>query len=311
MFKVNNIRNFIRKARKYGLFIPLSNILLVYGKYVIPHRLLQSIAQHRDNSIENKIKSISKTRITNYSESNIVNNEPIWLFWMQGEENMPSVAKLCLEYLRKNANSHPVIVITKDNIKNYVTIPNRVYNLWGKGNITTTHFSDILRLALLSQHGGFWADATMLITRPIPEEIFNSSLFTIKTQPFGYYVSKCRWTGFCIASREKGMLVTNAYQMLIDYWNNTDIQIDYFILDYIFDILYKENEIIQEDIDKIPYTNENLHQINPILCDNYDEKLFAELTKDTYMFKLSWKTYSTEQLTKNPNNYYNHLLNKV
>lgn len=311
MFKANNIRNFTRKVQKHGLFIPLSNILLLYGKFIIPHKLLQNIVQHRDYCIENNIKSIAKTHITNYPQNNIVSNSPIWFFWMQGEENMPHIPRLCLQYLRKNANGHPVNVITKNNIKNYVTIPNRIYILWQKGRITTTHFSDILRLALLSQHGGFWADATMLITKPLPEEIFESSLFSIKTQPFGYYVSKCRWTGFCIASKQKGMLVTNAYQFLIDYWSHTNVQIDYFILDYIFDILYKENKIIQESIDNIPYTNENLHQINPILCNNYDKEVFTNLTRNTYLFKLSWKTYSNEQLTSNPNNYYNYLLKNL
>lgn len=37
-----------------------------------------------------------------------------------------------------------------------------------KGNISNTQFSDILRINLLARYGGYWIDATCLLTQSTP-----------------------------------------------------------------------------------------------------------------------------------------------
>lgn len=314
--KMANVRNFMRKTFKFGLFIPLSNLILTYGGRYLPDNILRRVSDRRNSKIRKIILRITKYDglASSTREDGHVAGEPgrIWFFWMQGEGCMPPVPRLCLNYLRKNANGHQVIVLTKDNIKEYANIPERIYELWNKGIITTTHFSDILRFALLSQHGGFWIDATMLVIRPLDEDIFAKPLFTVKTRPFGHFVSKCRWTGFCIASRKGGELATKAYEMFIDYWENTDVQVDYFLIDHVLNILYETVSSIRKEIDEIPYSNGHMHGLNRLLCDDFDVRRYDELTADgTYMFKLSWKTYTDEQLRSNQRSYYNYLLENL
>ena len=41
-----------------------------------------------------------------------------------------------------------------------------------------THFSDIIRMALLSKYGGYWIDSTYLVTSPLTK--VNTSFFTLK-----------------------------------------------------------------------------------------------------------------------------------
>lgn len=314
--KMANVRNFLRKTLKFGLFIPLSNLILTYGSRYLPDNILRRVSDRRNSKIRKIILRITKYDglASSTREDGHVAGEPgrIWFFWMQGEGCMPPVPRLCLNYLRKNANGHQVIVLTKDNIKEYANIPERIYELWNKGIITTTHFSDILRFALLSQHGGFWIDATMLVTKPLDKDIFEKPLFTVRTRPFGYFVSKCRWTGFCIASRKGGELATKAYEMFIDYWENTDVQVDYFLIDHVLNILYESDPVIRKEIDEVSYSNEHMHDLNRLLCDDFDARRYEELTSDgTYMFKLSWKTYTEEQLRSNPRSYYNYLLKNL
>ena len=312
--KMANVRNFLRKTFKFGLFIPLSNLIMTYGGRFLP--LLSRISDIRNNKIRKIVLQITKydasAPCTPVANCDVCEPEKIWFFWMQGEDNMPSVPRLCLRYLRKNSNGHPIVVLTKDNIKEYANIPERIYELWDKGIITTTHFSDILRFALLSQQGGFWIDATMLVIRSLDNDIFDKPLFTVKTYPFGHFVSKCRWTGFCIASRKGGELATKAYEMLVDYWENTDVQVDYFLIDHVLNILYETVPAIREEIDEIPYSNAHMHDLNRLLCDDFDARRYEELTSDgTYMFKLSWKTYTEEQLRSNPRSYYNYMLKNL
>ena len=38
-----------------------------------------------------------------------------------------------------------------------------------------THFSDIIRMALLSKYGGYWIDSTYLVTSPLTK--VNTSFF--------------------------------------------------------------------------------------------------------------------------------------
>ena len=316
MVKMANVRNFMRKMFKFGLFIPLSNLILTYGGRYLPDNLLRSVSDRRNRKIRKIVLRVTKYDGSQHCSTDDASvaggQEKVWFFWMQGESNMPSVPRLCLRYLRKNACGHPVVVLTKDNIKEYANIPERIYELWNKGIITTTHFSDILRFALLSQQGGFWIDATMLVIRPLGNDIFDKPLFTVKIRPFGHFVSRCRWTGFCIASRKGGELATKAYGLLVDYWENTDVQVDYFLIDHVLNILYETVSAIRKEIDEIPYSNEHMHGLNRLLCDDFDAWRYEELTADgTYMFKLSWKTYTEEQLRSNPRSYYNYLLKNL
>lgn len=78
----------------------------------------------------------------------------IWVCWWQGLENAPDIVKACIESIQRNAGNHPVIVLTDENYKQYVTIPRWVEEKRRKEIITRTNYSDLLRLSLLAEHGG-------------------------------------------------------------------------------------------------------------------------------------------------------------
>ena len=123
----------------------------------------------------------------------------IWSLWWQGEENAPETVKACFASVRRNCGSnHELKVITKENFREYLDVPEHVIKKLESGMITITHLSDILRMGLLYKYGGLWLDATILVTKKIPEEIFESKYFTVKAglDPKCYGVSLRRWTGF-------------------------------------------------------------------------------------------------------------------
>lgn len=84
--------------------------------------------------------------------------------------------------------------------------------------------------------------------------------------------------------------------------------IDYFMFDQLIDMLYNEHIEIRNMIDKVPYSNPNVHRMNRLLLDNFDKGIYKQITEKTYLFKLNWKIYTNEQLAKNPNNFFNTLL---
>lgn len=50
-------------------------------------------------------------------------SDRIWICWWQGLEQAPELVKVCVNSIQKNAGNHRVIVLTDDNYKDYVDIP--------------------------------------------------------------------------------------------------------------------------------------------------------------------------------------------
>ncbi len=69
----------------------------------------------------------------------------IWSMWWQGEKYCPKTIKLCLASIRKHCGSHKFILITKDNYREYINIPEDIIAKVNAGYISFTHLSDIIR----------------------------------------------------------------------------------------------------------------------------------------------------------------------
>ena len=101
------------------------------------------------------------------NEKNIPDDSPIWIMWFQGINNAPHIIKACIQSILINRAKHPVIFLDKSNIKKYLELPEYILSKFEDRLFTITHFSDIVRMALLSKFGGYWIDSTYLITTPL------------------------------------------------------------------------------------------------------------------------------------------------
>ena len=63
----------------------------------------------------------------------------------------PELVKICVNSIRKNAGDHKVIILTEDNYKDYVDMPSWVEEKREKGIISRTHYSDILKIDVISK----------------------------------------------------------------------------------------------------------------------------------------------------------------
>lgn len=84
----------------------------------------------------------------------IEKDAPVWTFWYQGEEFAPYPVDLCLQSIRRHSGNHPVMVLDKDNYKQYVTLPHYIEEKLSEKKISLAAFSDILRISLLRNRGG-------------------------------------------------------------------------------------------------------------------------------------------------------------
>ena len=75
-------------------------------------------------------------------------SDKVWVCWFQGMENAPDVVKKCYESLKENLIGKEIILITSENMCEYVNMPEYIIDKWKNGQITNTHMTDLLRLEL-------------------------------------------------------------------------------------------------------------------------------------------------------------------
>lgn len=239
----------------------------------------------------------------------ILNNSPIWVCWWQGKEQMPPIVSACYHSLQQHAGSHPVHLITLQNFHDYVSFPEYIIKKQQEGKITFTHFSDILRFSLLAQYGGLWIDATVWVTNKIA--ITGKTFFTLKMNrpDDGVYVSKYRWTGFCIGGGVNNLLFIVIRDLLYDYWKKNDFVIEYLMLDYFIQIVYESNIDVKKMIDDNPFNNEELYYMHLHLNEPFEKEIYDKICQTTYLHKLTWKGRLNAFTVTGDNSYYGYILN--
>ncbi len=215
----------------------------------------------------------------------IQEDSPIWIFWWQGEKTMPPVVKSCYKSVLKNAEKHPVILITENNIKEYVDIPQYIYEKIKEKKMTFTHFSDILRENLLYKHGGIWMDATIYMTAPFSKEMYKYEYYSIK----GAF-EEWEWTGFFQAAG-KGNVFAKAVSHLFNcYWKEHDCLISYLLIDCFLAVARRHSSVIDEMVNDLPQKDSSIFVLNDQhLDETYNENTFEKLKGKSNIHKLSYK----------------------
>ena len=92
-------------------------------------------------------------------------NKTIWILWLQGWDEAPWLIREIAKTWETNNPSWTVVRIDEKSVHDHIDdVP---YLLDPSKNISKQAISDIIRLSLLKNHGGVWADATMLCLQPL------------------------------------------------------------------------------------------------------------------------------------------------
>lgn len=302
---LNGIKNIIGKSWSFGPYIPWSNLFLNSFGNKLSSSKCDAIFEKRYCKVMDKLKEIC-VPLDNLEFKSGENDGPIWVCWLQGETNMPEIPKACLANLRKFAEGREVKLIDLSNMHHYVDLGGKVIDLYRKGRIANFHLSDLLRMRLLNQYGGLWADATLLITAPFAKEWFENNFYSIKTEPYGRFISRNRWTSFCMAATKGSAVPSVTDQILTRYWESQSWHIDYFLLDSAINLAYESVEEARRQIDAVPINNTGLYRMGNLLCERFDEEKFKEITSDTSVFKLNWRVSDDPRLL-DPDSVFSHI----
>lgn len=183
------------------------------------------------------------------SEDKDSGNDTIFSIWFQGVENAPELIQACLKS-QQERYPDKFKLLSLDDIRNYVDIPEFIWEKYDKGEIGPAHFSDICRLELLYRYGGYWMDATCLMTGNIPDNIAATDFFMYVP---GKEMLEFMFVQNCFIRGKKGNpLVRMWLDLIYEYWKHEQKAIHYFVGHMLFKMLVTYNEEAKRLIEKMP-----------------------------------------------------------
>ena len=266
---MNKIKDFIKK---YGLFH-------IYGR-----EAFKLSRQHKCYlKLEKKYAKLIKGNLN--IETNEKSNK-VFVCWLQGIENAPELVKVCYESLKKYLTNKEIVVITAKNVFDYVDFPDFIIEKWKKGIISNTHFSDILRIELLTKYGGVWIDSTVLCSGKIPKYVDESDFFVFRNDYRGD--ESIMISSWFMQSTKNYPILVEVKNLLYSYWQKNNKLKHYYLLHFFMTMVMKKYKNLT---DKIPFiSNINPHVLQfEYLFRSFDEKTYEFIKSQCFVHKLSYK----------------------
>lgn len=290
-FLSNSTRDFLFSCYKYGSIIDGYNVHVYnFSKYRewLPARMKKDnvILKYLYKRYFNILKDAEKWQSRNIKKPEKI----IWQFWWQGITNIPPIVQCCIQSVKLENPEYEHILITKDNYMEYIEIPTYILRKLDSGNITITHFSDILRMMLLTEYGGIWLDATVFCTNSLEHSFGENKFYTCKTLgKRSECVADYYWTCYAMSSGKEHFIVSMMKELLLAYWKQEEELIDYFLVDYFMRLIYDYVDNAKKILDDIPENNIDRNKMITLLNTTYSYGIEEQLKNNCDLYKLSWK----------------------
>ena len=216
---------------------------------------------------------------------------PIWVCWLQGEDALPELNRVCVKSIRKYAGSHPVHFLTDESIPSWIDIPESILASYRSGRIRPVFFSDYVRCAFLARYGGVWLDSTILQTDALCPAWFTAPWMSVKIHPAdNESVSRYRWTGFAIGGMPGSPFFKKICEMFERYFKHFDTNLDYLLIDYFFDLLANQDKKSAEWVAAVPVSHPDIHTLRSLMNEPFDSGQYHRMLAGTSLYKLTYKT---------------------
>lgn len=162
-------------------------------------------------------------------------NKTVWLLWLQGWDNPPWLVRQVAESWEANNPGWNIEYLTLQNVREYVRDIDYIYD--ESKEIIPQHKADIIRLSLLKNYGGVWADATMLCMQPldtwVEEAVMPAGLWMYHGHG-GEMSCKHGPAIWLIVSERESLLISKWKDACDRYWKARSVADSYFWLDRSF-----------------------------------------------------------------------------
>ena len=90
----------------------------------------------------------------------------LFMYWADGFDSAPEVVGLAVESWRSFNPDLEIVLLDNSNLRQFTSVMDSIPT-WNQ--LRVSHQSDLLRLTLLAEHGGFWVDATLFCAAPLED----------------------------------------------------------------------------------------------------------------------------------------------
>lgn len=197
-----------------------------------------------------------------------------------------------------------VVLLTTENMFDYIQFPPFIVEKWKADIITHTHMTDLMRLELLIRYGGLWLDATVFCSdSSIPSYFYQSDLFMYQCLKPGRDGHANYISSWLMSAKTNSKVLMAVRDLCYAYWKENNSMWDYFLLhDFIAIVLDR----FQEDARAIvPRDNATPHILLLRLFDKFDEETWNTIKAQTQFHKLTYKF--TEEQKRMKGTYYDVL----
>jgi len=224
-------------------------------------------------------------------EITVETRETIWQFWDNpAGRTTPEIVKSSLESVNKFKGDFDLKVLNNATFVDYSDLPGYVLDKFKKGQIDYAHFSDLLRLNLLKNHGGIWLDATAYMTNFVPEYILEEDFFVLLTDKLTHFPYSFMQN--CFIRAKKGSFLCDAwYRMCIEYWKDETKLSDYFQHQLMFKALVSYQSKASNLFKLMPKISEDeIHQlVGDNLLKKFDANEWERIKKTSFFQKITYK----------------------
>jgi hypothetical protein len=164
-------------------------------------------------------------------------HKTIWTCWFQGRECAPRLVQKCINSWEQMNPGWSVRCLDTEAARR-LTRFDRIVN--SQRSITAASASDILRISLLHEFGGVWADASCLCNRPLDEWL------STVLEPEGFFgfdrPARTRPIASWFLAAKPGSPILDAwYRETVDFWEGRQSSDDYFWFHHLFrDLLARD-----------------------------------------------------------------------
>lgn len=300
--------DFIDISRNLGVYNALRLVLLPRIIYRLSRKNIYSKAV--DSFISDNLGEIA-SRYINQTVSSGTQEIPniIWVFWWQGEINMPSVINECYQSIIRNANGRSVKLITKENYYKFVKLSDSVMNKFYEKKISFPHFSDILRTKLLIEYGGLWIDAAVFVTKPIviPKGCFFSPKISNEIADTPHM---SQWVIGIMGAIPQMPLFMYLYDMLQSYWQKYDGVFNYLMYDYYIRYAYEHFPWLRKLMDDRDLFSPDIHSTRYSFNQEVNWERLSMLLNNNTFLSLTYRISYPLTVENGNETYYYALLKK-
>lgn len=222
-------------------------------------------------------------------EENLRNK--IWVCWWQGIENAPEIVKVCVNSIKRFSGEYEVLCITEENYKQYVKFPSWIEDKYKNKIFSRTHFSDLLRMNILATYGGIWIDSTFFCKGPCFESYMKLPLWSIKRPDYLHCsIASGYFAGYSLGCNYQNRWIFKIIRdILFHYWKDNEKLVDYLLVDYAVVLAQQHYKDLAEAFKQIQPNNPYCDELYKVLGQPYDENTWQHISKDTALYKLTWK----------------------